>query len=122
MLISEKSQNGGFDVAFKNSCFKCAFIKLSEQYSFGTVLEMKRHNETDEIFVLLSGYAVMLILENDSFKETVLEKETAYNVTKGTYHYLALSDDATVFVAENADTSSENTDVLKLETPYTINL
>ena len=64
----------------------------------------------------------MLTLENGTFKETVLEKETAYNVTKGTYHYLALDDEAVVFVTENADTSKENTDVLELKKPYIINI
>lgn len=122
MLISKKAQGDGFNVITKNPCFKCAFIKHSKQYSFGDVTEMKRHNETDEIFVLLSGHAVMLTFENDNFKETVLEKETAYNVTKGTYHYLALSEDAIVFVTENADTSKENTDVLMLKQNYKLNM
>lgn len=120
MLISEKSQNGGFNVVSTNSCFKCAFIRHSGQYSFGEVHEMKRHNETDEIFVLLSGHAVIITFENDIFKETVLEKETSYNVTKGTYHYLALDDEAVVFVTEKSDTSSENTDVFILKEPYII--
>ncbi len=122
MLISKKAQGEGFNIITKNSHFKCAFIKLSRQYSFGSVVEMKRHNETDEIFVLLCGSAVMLTFENNGFKETILEKESAYNVTKGTYHYLALSDDAIVFVTEKADTTSENTDILILEKPYKISL
>jgi len=121
MLISKRAQGIGFNVIAENPCFKCAFIKHSEQYSFGDVIEMKRHNETDEIFVLLCGNAVMLTFENNSFKETILEKETAYNVTKGTYHYLALSEDAIAFVTEKANTSKENTDVLKLEKSYKIN-
>ena len=120
MLISKKAQGDDFNVITSNPYFKCAFIKHSEQYSFGDIVEMKRHNETDEIFVLLCGNAVMLTFDNNGFEETILEKETAYNVAKGTYHYLALSEDAIAFVTEKADTSSENTDVLKLENSYTI--
>ena len=81
---------------------------------------MKRHNMTDEIFVLLRGKAVMLICENGKFTEAALEKEKAYNVTKGTWHYLAVSEDALLFVAENADTDSTNTDVMDLEIEYYI--
>ena len=118
MLISKKAEKEGFSVAFKNENFKCAFIKHSESYSFGRVREMKRHNKTDEIFVLLKGKAVMLTVENEKFTETELIKNTASSVMAGTWHYLALSSDAEVFVVENADTDSTNSDILVLDTEY----
>ena len=108
----------GFEVVFQNDNFKCAFITSAEQYSFGEVTKMKRHNESDEIFVLLSGSAIMLTFEDDAFIETPLKENAAFNVTRGTWHYLAASDDAKIFVTENADTSADNTDVLELEKPY----
>lgn len=108
----------GFEVVFQNENFKCAFITAAEQYAFGPVKQMKRHNKTDEIFVLMSGSAVMLTFEDDSFLETPLKENAAFNVTRGTWHYLAVSDDAKIFVTENADTSADNTDVLELEKPY----
>ena len=120
MIISGKPQKSGFDKVFDNSNFKCAFITHSPDYSFGEVTVMKRHNLTDEIFVLLSGKAVMLTCDNEVFTETELKENTAYNVMAGTWHYLAVSDDASVFVTENADTDSTNTDVLNLTTPYII--
>ena len=108
----------GFEAIFQNENFKCAFITAAEQYAFGPVKQMKRHNKTDEIFVLMSGSAKMLTFENGIFTETQLSENTAFNVTSGTWHYLAASDDAKIFVTENADTSAENTEVLKLEKPY----
>ena len=67
MLTSETTKKAGFDAVIKNDSFKCAFITHSPSYAFGTVEEMKGHNETDEIFVLLDGRAVMLIYENGTF-------------------------------------------------------
>lgn len=120
MIISAKSEKIGFDTVFNNENFKCAFITASKDYSFGAVSVMKKHENTDEIFVLLSGKAIMLTFENDKFKETRLCEKQAYNITKGTWHYLAVSDDAVVFVAENSDTTAENSPVLKLKTEYVL--
>lgn len=120
MIISAKSKKIGFDTVFNNQNFKCAFITASKDYSFGAVSMMKKHENTDEIFVLLCGNAVMLTFENDKFKETRLCEKQAYNVTKGTWHYLAVSKDAMVFVAENSDTTAANSPVLKLETEYVL--
>lgn len=108
MITEKKAEKEGFDAVFTNERFKCAFIKRSENYSFGKVMEMKKHNETDEIFVLLKGEAVMLTLEGDNYIKTQLAKNSAYNVAKGTWHYLAVSDDAEIFVVENQDTTSQN--------------
>ena len=118
MLKIEKPTVPGFDTVVLNDRFKCAFITHSPYYSFGKVDHMKRHNNTDEVFVLLSGRAVMLILENGEYQRYPLEQGRAYNVKKSTWHYLAVSDDAMVFVAEGADTDDTNTDVLRFETHY----
>ena len=59
---------------------------------------MKRHNNTDEIFVLLFGRAVMLTMEDGRIQSQELEQGKAYNVQKGTWHYLAVSADARDFL------------------------
>lgn len=118
MITEKKAEKEGFDAVFTNERFKCAFIKRSENCSFGKVMEMKKHNETDEIFVLLKGKAVMLTLEGDNYIKTQLAKNSAYNVAKGTWHYLAVSGDAEVFVVENQDTTSKNSEVLRLDKEY----
>ena len=118
MFTSENPKKSGFDAIIKNESFKCAFITLSPAYAFGSVEEMKRHNETDEIFILLNGSAVMLIYEGGIFTEYPLAKSAAYNVHAGTWHYLAVSEDALVFVTENANTDSANSDIIKLDNAY----
>jgi mannose-6-phosphate isomerase-like protein (cupin superfamily) len=108
----------GFDTVVMNDRFKCAFITHSDYYSFGSVDHMKRHNNTDEIFVLLSGGATMLTISDGEIQKQVLETGKAYNVQKGTWHYLAVTEDAKVFVAEASDTSERNTEVLPFDKPY----
>ena len=118
MLKIEAPTHSGFETVVMNERFKCAFITHSPYYSFGKVDHMKRHNNTDEIFVLLFGRAVMLTMEDGKILTQELEPGKAYNVEKSTWHYLAVTEDARVFVAEASDTSEQNTDVLPFEVPY----
>ena len=120
MLKIEEPTAAGFDTVVMNERFKCAFITHSDYYAFGKVDHMKRHNNTDEIFVLLLGRAVMLTMEHGEILKQELEPGKAYNVQKGTWHYLAVTEDARVFVAEASDTSDLNTDVLRFEEPYVL--
>ena len=118
MLKIEAPTHSGFETVIMNDRFKCAFITPSSEYSFGKVDRMKRHNHTDEIFVLLFGRAIMLTTVDGDFYEQELEPGKAYNVQKSTWHYLAVTEDARVFVTEASDTPENNTDVLSLEVPY----
>ena len=122
MLKIEAPTLSGFETVVMNERFKCAFITHSPYYAFGKVDHMKRHNNTDEIFVLLSGRAVMLTMEDGKISFQELEQGNAYNVQKSTWHYLAVTEDACVFVAEASDTSDLNTDVLSFDVPYTVEL
>ena len=117
MVITKKTSMEGFEPIFHTPNFKCDFITQSPQYDFGKVKEMKRHNDSDEVFVLLSGSAVLLTREEGSFEyaKTPLEYHTAYNVQQGTWHYLAVSEDALVFVSESGTMKKENTESMNVE-------
>lgn len=117
MVIEMQPEREGFDAIVQNSNFKCAFITASPQYAYGKVKMLKRHNDSDEIFVLLSGNAVLLTKDDTSahYQTTPLQPKTAYNVTKGTWHHLAVSADAVVFVAESGSMKKENTQTAQLD-------
>lgn len=112
-------EKAGFCPILETEKFKCAFITYAEQYQYGTVTQMKRHNDSPETFTLIQGSATLLT-KKESFAETVLEKGCAYLVEAGTWHYLAISNDAIVFVAENSGMLPQNTDTLTLDEPYKI--
>ena len=117
MVTTAKPTIAGFDAVVQNSAFKCAFISPGDQYAYGKVLQLKRHNDTDEVFVLLSGKAVLLTKEDDNsdYQTTLLQPKTAYNVAKGTWHHLAVSEDAVVFVTESGSMKKENTQCRNIE-------
>lgn len=117
-MVSEyKANTAGFQLACVNESFKCAWIKHGSQYSYGRVGVLKRHNESDEVFTLVSGKASLLTADTDGNEYTTrqLQQGVAYCVEAGTWHHLAVSEDALVFVVENSGVSRENTDAVSVE-------
>ena len=114
--------HSGFQPVYQNNGFKCAFITAGEQYAPGQIKTMKRHNSSDEVYALVSGKAV-LVTGDVAQKQYVfipLCPGVSYCVDAGTWHYLAVSEDGTVFVVENSDVSAANTDAVDIEKQYVI--
>lgn len=86
-------------------------MRYSKRLSADNAVEMHKHNETDEAFILLEGSAVLY--ENDTPYE--LEQCKVYNIRKGTWHHIVLSEDTTVLIVENSNTSAENTERKPIE-------
>lgn len=112
----------GFQPALRTERFLCAFISHAGQYAYGKVTALKRHLTSPEVFVLLRGAATLLTATPDLScrRITDLEPGKAVCVEAGTWHYLAVSEDALIFVTENNDVSAQNTETLYLEEPYEI--
>ncbi len=98
-----------FRAVFTADKWKIGLLKYSDRFSSFKVLE--RHLNTDEVFVLLEGSAMLYIKNEDGIIEkTDMEKCVVYNVPKNEWHHIVVSLDATVMVVENSDTSKENTE------------
>lgn len=84
--------------------WKIGLLRYSERFSCHKVEE--RHLQTDEVFILLEGQAT-LYEENRCYP---MEKCKVYNIKKGLWHHIVVSEDATVLVVENSNTTKENTE------------
>lgn len=93
-----------FKVMMRFENWKIGFLRYSERFSKFSQLE--RHTETDEAFVLLDGSA-MLYTETEKIQ---MQKCTLYNIPKGEWHHITVSENATVMVVENSNTSKDNTE------------
>ena len=78
--------------------------------------QLERHNETDEVFVLLKGRGVLIIGGDGSqvseFAPQVMEVGKIYNVRCHTWHTILLSREASVLIVENQDTGEANSEYL----------
>ena len=79
---------------------------------------MQKHNETDEVFVLLAGHCILFLGEGEECVTKVcavdMELYKLYNVKKGAWHWHTYSEDARVLVVENRNTVSENSPIVGL--------
>lgn len=112
MVEINKQSTAGFCPVVRNSQFLCAFISYAPHYTEGHIKEMKRHNDTDEVFVLLKGEATLYTKNNidDEVEVLKLLPKTAYTVKASTWHHLAISRDAELFVTESGAIDPKNTD------------
>lgn len=117
MVTVNTYKENGFYPVVHNSIFKCAFITAHPSYACGPVKEMKRHNDSDEVFVLLEGAATLYTCDSleDEVTVTKLQSRIAYNVEAGTWHHLAVSEDAVVFVAESGSMQPDKSEAGNVE-------
>ncbi len=94
-----------FKVAMSFEGWKIGLLRYSQRFSKFDRLE--RHLLTDEAFILLSGEAV---LYTDT-ERIDMQSCVVYNVPKKEWHHIVVSEDATVMVVENDNTSDKNTEI-----------
>ncbi len=98
--------------------WRVAFLRFIDEIIPENIQRLERHVETDEVFVLLEGKAILFIGEGEDKIEALLDVEmkpgTLYNVRKNAWHCCVLSRDATILLIENKDTGKQNTDYLPL--------
>ncbi|GAB2572322.1 cupin domain-containing protein [Gracilibacillus alcaliphilus] len=91
--------------------------KLANDINGFTNLE--KHNETDELFVLLSGECTLVSGEqlNNQWKfgSVYMESNKVYNIPKGVWHNTITSKDTKLVLIEKPDTSMENSEIIELD-------
>lgn len=94
------------------SSWRVAILNYSPDLLPERLARMQRHNETDEVFVLLQGRCLLFVGEGKERVRTLqvadLEPGKVYNVKQGVWHTHTLSVDAKVLVVENRDTTYDN--------------
>ena len=97
---------GNYIRAVEDGGWCVAFLNHGDRFTAPTYME--RHNETDEVFVLLAGEAALLIGEGG--REVKMSVGKIYNVHKGTWHQIVTKPGARCLIVENADTCAANSE------------
>jgi len=92
--------------------WKVAVLNYIDHLLPQNLTNMQRHDETDEVFVLLHGRCILFVAEGKTkagkIHATDMAPQTIYNVKRGTWHNHTLSKDASVLVVENRETTDKN--------------
>jgi len=118
-LLEVKEYDGeGYQPLVDYGAWRVAFLRFIDELIPKNIYRFERHVETDEVFVLLQGQAVLFLGEGENKIEKlhpqVMQPGKLYNVKKNAWHACVLSQDATILLVENRDTGIENTDYLEL--------
>lgn len=112
LLEIHNCEGMGYQPLIDYDKWRVAILRYCDELLPERIFTMQRHNETDEVFVLLEGRCILFIGEvNDtiiSINGIDLEPRKIYNVKRGVWHSHTLTHDASVLVVENRDTTSQN--------------
>jgi ureidoglycolate hydrolase len=118
-LLEVRSFEGsGYQPLIDYGAWRVAILRYLDDIRPDRIDRMERHNETDEVFVLLRGRGVLLIGGNGArvgaIRPQVMESGKIYNVKKSAWHTILLSRDASILLVENRDTGEWNSEYLRI--------
>ena len=106
--------------------WRVAVLNYTDELLPERLLTMQRHDETDEIFVLLKGHCILFLGNGDEMVGEIYAEDLRpfkfYNVKKGCWHTHTLNKDTAVLIVENRSTSSENSPTVDLSGAQTSDL
>jgi ureidoglycolate hydrolase len=95
--------------------WRVAILRYTDDLRPENIKMFERHNETDEVFVLLEGQCILFVTDDEGGVHAVdMQPHKLYNMKKGVYHSHTLSEDASVLIVENRDTGEKNSERILL--------
>ncbi len=109
----------GYQPVIDFEAWRVAILNYLEEIHPERISFMERHNETDEVFVLIKGDGLLFLGEGDQRIEKIhsqiMEFGKIYNVKRSTWHTVVLSRDGSVLIVENRNTSRDNSNYSTLD-------
>ena len=108
----------GYRPVIDYDSWRVAVLNYCDELLPENITKFQRHDETDEVFVLLKGSCILFIGEGDKEITEIhaqpMEPLKLYNVKRSVWHSHTLSQDAMVLIVENRDTTDANSPEIKL--------
>ncbi len=116
----------GYQPLIDYGAWRVAILNYCDELTMAQINNMQKHDETDEVFVLLEGECTLFTGGmGDSLEEIdaiAMEPCRIYNVKRGVWHTHTLNRQSKVLIVENQDTSEENSPTIMLNTDQKANL
>ncbi len=111
-LLEIKEYNGyEYSPVVDYDTWRVAILNYADSLLPDNIQKMQRHDETDEVFILLSGKCILFIGDGNDNVTAVHAIDMlpfkVYNVKKGAWHNHSLSKDGKVLIVENVDTEDD---------------
>ncbi len=109
----------GYQPVVDYQAWRVAVLNYSDELQPEKLTNMQRHDETDEVFVLLQGRCILFVGSGDDTVGDIYAEDMRllkiYNVKRAVWHNHILSEDAKVLVVENKNTTYDNSPFCDLD-------
>jgi ureidoglycolate hydrolase len=118
-LIEIKEYNEpGYKPVIDYDQWRVAVLNYCDELLPENIDKMQKHNQTDEVFVLLKGECMLFMAEGDQEIEEIhaqkMEPYKMYNIKRSVWHTHTLSKEAEVLIVENRNTGLDNSPEIEL--------
>ena len=121
LLEVSEYNTAGYAPVVDFQAWRVAMLNYIDELEPDKIDNFQCHNETDEVFILLSGKCILFCAEVDDKNNIIdiiswnMEIHKTYNIKRGVYHTHTLSEDAKVLIVENSDTGDHNSPKIMID-------
>ena len=109
----------GYQPVIDYETWRVAILNYLDEIHPEQIATMERHNETDEVFVMLKGKGILFLGEGsvriEKIHPQIMQPGKIYNVKRSVWHTVVLSRDGSVLIVENKNTGRENSNYAPID-------
>ena len=118
LIEIKEYKDSGYKPVIDYGEWRVAVLNYCDELLPENIDKMQKHNQTDEVFVLLKGKCMLFMAEGDQEIEEIYAQEMEpfkmYNIKRSVWHTHTLSEEAMVLIIENRDTGLDNSPEIAL--------
>jgi len=118
LIDIEEYNESGYKPIIDYGEWRVAVLNYCDELLPKNIDKMQKHNQTDEVFVLLKGECLLFLAEGDQKIDKIYAQKMKpykmYNIKKSVWHTHTLSRNAMVLIVENKNTCLNNSPEQKL--------
>ena len=117
-ILKYAFEGEGLTRVFENEKWMVGIKNWKPMNDIANINNLERHNETDELFILLNGQCTLLYANETAdgldIQAVRMEPLKVYNIPRTLWHNTVTQKDTKLALIEDSSTGSANSDVLDL--------
>jgi ureidoglycolate hydrolase len=117
-ILKYAFEGEGLTRVFENEKWMVGIKNWKPMNDIANINNLERHNETDELFILLNGQCTLLYANETAdgldIQAVRMEPLKVYNIPRTLWHNTVTQKDTKLALIEDSSTGSANSDELKL--------
>ena len=118
-ILKYAFEGEGMTRVFENEKWMVGIKNWKPMNDIKNINNLERHNETDELFILLAGHCTLLFANENAnggldFSYVEMEPLKVYNIPRTLWHNTITQHDTKLALIEDSATGSANSDVRNL--------